>query len=115
MPRNQEMNKSELIHNLCQSNYNKGFDEKILEEDFKDEVIDEGFHTSNKRSKQEDENNDVQSNYTAVFCRFCWDYANSIEDPLLSVCKCSGGVGFIHYTCLKRWLQTKMKRQGGVC
>ena len=42
-----------------------------------------------------------------VFCRFCWDSANVIENPLLSVCKCSGGVGFVHYTCLKYWLKTK--------
>ena len=30
-----------------------------------------------------------------------------IENPLLSVCKCSGGVGYVHYTCLKYWLKTK--------
>ena len=42
-----------------------------------------------------------------IFCRFCWDSANVIENPLLSVCKCSGGVGFVHYTCLKYWLKTK--------
>lgn len=44
----------------------------------------------------------------SVFCRFCWDDTNVIENPLLSVCKCSGGVGFVHYTCLKYWLKTKM-------
>ena len=42
-----------------------------------------------------------------IFCRFCWDGMNTIENPLLSVCKCSGGVGFVHYTCLKYWLKTK--------
>jgi hypothetical protein len=43
----------------------------------------------------------------AIFCRFCWDGTNTIENPLLSVCKCSGGVGFVHYICLKYWLKTK--------
>jgi len=43
-----------------------------------------------------------------VFCRFCWDGSNQIQNPLLSVCKCSGGVGYVHYTCLKYWLKTKM-------
>ena len=79
----------------------------LVEEDFKDEVQKEnGFNTSNDRSAQPKED-EVQSNQTAVFCRFCWDYSNSIDDPLLSVCKCSGGVGYVHYICLKRWLQTK--------
>ena len=43
-----------------------------------------------------------------VFCRFCWDGTNVLDNPLMSVCKCSGGVGFVHYTCLKYWLKTKM-------
>ena len=47
----------------------------------------------------------------SVFCRFCWDGTNTIQNPLLSVCKCSGGVGFVHYTCLKYWLKTKMSEQ----
>ena len=42
-----------------------------------------------------------------TFCRFCWDSNNVIENPLLSVCKCSGGVGYVHYVCLKYWLKTK--------
>lgn len=42
------------------------------------------------------------------FCRFCWDSTSVVMNPLLSVCKCSGGVGFVHYVCLKYWLKTKM-------
>lgn len=42
-----------------------------------------------------------------TFCRFCWDSTNVIQNPLLSVCKCSGGVGFVHFICLKYWLKTK--------
>ena len=42
-----------------------------------------------------------------TFCRFCWDSVNVIDNPLLSVCKCSGGVGYVHYVCLKYWLKTK--------
>lgn len=26
------------------------------------------------------------------FCRFCWDNSTSIDNPLLSSCKCRGGV-----------------------
>ena len=81
----------------------------ISEDDFKDDVVDEGFQTSNQRSKKEEEKKEeAVSNKTQLFCRFCWDAANSIEDPLLSVCRCKGGVGFLHFNCLKRWLATKM-------
>ena len=45
------------------------------------------------------------------FCRFCWDASSVIQNPLLSVCKCSGGVGFVHFLCLKHWLKTKMTEQ----
>ena len=40
-------------------------------------------------------------------CRFCWDSETSEINPLLSSCKCRGGVQFIHYFCLKEWLKTK--------
>ena len=36
-----------------------------------------------------------------AFCRFCWDNENIITNPMLKVCKCSGGVGFVHFVCLK--------------
>jgi len=40
-------------------------------------------------------------------CRFCWGDENTLENPLLSSCKCSGGVRFIHFLCLRQWLKTK--------
>ena len=50
----------------------------------------------------------VEEEYDEIFCRFCWDTNSVILNPLLSVCKCSGGVGYVHYECLKHWLKTKM-------
>ena len=44
-----------------------------------------------------------------VFCRFCWDNSNTVVNPLLCPCKCSGGVGYVHYTCLKHWVKQKQK------
>jgi hypothetical protein len=40
-------------------------------------------------------------------CKFCWMPGTSSEDPLLCICKCAGSVGYIHYNCLKRWLDNK--------
>lgn len=81
---------------------------QIADEELKDNVVDDGINTSNERSAVREEEKDDVSSHTAVFCRFCWDYSNTIEDPLLSVCKCSGGVGFVHYSCVKHWISTKM-------
>lgn len=41
-------------------------------------------------------------------CRFCWGTESSLENPCIVPCNCSGTVGFIHYLCLKNWLQLKM-------
>ena len=40
-------------------------------------------------------------------CRFCWSSGATPENPLFSSCKCSGSVGYIHFTCLKSWLDVK--------
>lgn len=44
-------------------------------------------------------------------CRFCWDYNASPENPLFSSCKCSGSVGYIHFNCLKGWLEAKKQQK----
>ena len=40
-------------------------------------------------------------------CRFCWGSNATFENPLFCSCKCSGSVGYIHFTCLKSWLDVK--------
>ncbi len=40
-------------------------------------------------------------------CRFCWSTGADPTNPLFSSCKCSGSVGYIHFTCLKSWLDVK--------
>ena len=48
---------------------------------------------------------------THVRCRFCWSTAASHDNPLFSSCKCSGSVGYIHYTCLRSWLDVKKQQK----
>ena len=40
-------------------------------------------------------------------CRFCWMQNADKQNPLLTTCKCSGSVGYIHFNCLKNWLDVK--------
>ena len=41
-------------------------------------------------------------------CRICRSEKNTVENPLLSICKCSGSIKFIHAECMKAWYQSKM-------
>jgi hypothetical protein len=40
-------------------------------------------------------------------CRFCWQTEASEDNPLFTSCRCSGSVGFIHFSCLRSWLDIK--------
>jgi hypothetical protein len=44
-------------------------------------------------------------------CRFCWGTDSTEQNPCIVPCKCAGSVGFIHFECLKVWLNTKMQRK----
>lgn len=41
-------------------------------------------------------------------CKFCWDSAETDENPKLKPCQCKGSVGIIHYHCLKAWIAQKV-------
>lgn len=38
-------------------------------------------------------------------CRVCYSSKSDIENPLICPCKCCGSIKFIHYICLKSWLE----------
>ncbi len=43
-------------------------------------------------------------------CRICYmGETNSIIDPLIKPCKCSGSMKYIHLKCLLHWLKTKIQ------
>lgn len=50
---------------------------------------------------------DGQTDDQTPRCRFCWSSGADHSNPLFSSCKCSGTVGYIHFTCLKSWLDVK--------
>lgn len=50
-------------------------------------------------------------------CRICFDGERN-EEPLISPCKCSGSVKFIHESCLNSWLLSQggnLKKQCEIC
>ena len=44
-------------------------------------------------------------------CRICLKAENSTENPLLSVCVCKGSVRFVHFICLRKWLNYIMSEK----
>lgn len=49
-------------------------------------------------------------------CKYCWGTDSSLDNPCIVPCKCSGSVGFIHFKCLKNWLDLKVtpKQTGNI-
>jgi len=41
------------------------------------------------------------------FCRICYYDDKEIDSPLLNPCKCSGGLKYIHLSCLQHWLKSR--------
>lgn len=41
-------------------------------------------------------------------CRICLSDTHTQKNPLVSPCKCTGSVQFLHINCLREWLKTKL-------
>lgn len=46
-------------------------------------------------------------------CRICFRGDSDQNDPLISPCKCSGSMKYIHYKCLKQCIETKITKKIG--
>jgi pSer/pThr/pTyr-binding forkhead associated (FHA) protein len=46
-------------------------------------------------------------------CRFCWTSEQQEDNPLIGACKWDGSIKFIHFKCIKMWLQTKVTKKEG--
>lgn len=49
-----------------------------------------------------------QKNNEDITCKYCLSGGSNKENPLVKMCKCTGGIEFCHYKCLKAWMQTKL-------
>ena len=46
-------------------------------------------------------------------CRICYD--DQKEDKLISPCKCSGSVKWVHQSCLQKWIDISHKKECSTC
>lgn len=80
------------------------------EEFFEFEEV-ESFY--NPRSEEEAANMTPNPKEEIPQCRFCWSSYTGLDNPLISSCQCAGSVRFIHYNCLKQWLDAKKSTKQG--
>jgi len=53
----------------------------------------------------------VDENSHEDLCKICLSAGSDQTNPLVSLCKCTGGMSFAHYECLKRWMSTKLAKK----
>lgn len=61
---------------------------------------------------------EIKSGEPSFCCRICLKESfNNIseENPLISPCKCSGSMKFIHLKCLNKWMKSKMNTDNYNC
>ena len=49
-----------------------------------------------------------------TLCKICYSNENEENNPLVNLCKCSGGIRFAHYECIKKWMETKLSLKENV-
>ncbi len=73
------------------------------EEDKTAHVVEEGPIDIKRCDDQPKDENDV--------CRICFSNTKSADNPLFGPCHCTGTMKFIHFACLKSWLNLKLVAQ----
>lgn len=71
-----------------------------------DEEFEEYEDVSALQSAEEVEKDNADTD-DDIKCRFCWINEATIENPLIKACLCQGSVAFIHFLCLRNWLEVK--------
>ena len=62
---------------------------------------------SEKKEGDITNNSNIKSNNK--LCRICYGEDSTEENPLIYPCICSGSMKYIHYDCLKNWLNSKIE------
>lgn len=64
-------------------------------------------------SKDSIDTNDSKQLNDSDLCRICYD--ESLKEPLICPCKCSGSIKWVHESCLKKWIDLSNKTQCPQC
>ena len=74
-------------------------------------IIQEDNEIKSEKTNKNDNNNELEINRKNTknkICRICYmEEDDSKNNPLLDPCTCSGSMKYIHYNCLKHWVNSK--------
>ena len=102
---NKNNTKTDLLYlsiNKIRNENKNYFKEK--EEKIKLSLFDEKDLMIKEKVKQKPKKNKKARN-----CRICYGIDFSIENPLICPCTCKGSMKYIHFKCLKNWLNSKIE------
>ena len=104
------------INNQINTNINNSQNESALEEEKLDKI--NKIKNKNKNKDLNLNSNFENSSFSSPdkstsrpICRICYLYNSEIENPLISLCNCSGSMKFIHYKCLKHYIEVNLMKK----
>ena len=63
----------------------------------------------NKVKCLSDEDNIDKNNEEKQLCKICYlEEIDNINNPMVHLCNCKGGLNYAHYKCIKLWMKTKL-------
>ena len=100
------------LNNNMNTNINNSQNESILEEEKFNHNIEKNKKDKNKSVNLEDISvNSDKNSSSKPTCRICYLLNSDIENPLISPCKCSGSMKYIHYKCLKHCIEVNLTKK----
>ena len=100
------------INAMLTTSYNlKDYDDFILTQNNKDNASEDLNTIIMTRNNYYLNECDTKRGNTSdkICCRLCYQEDSNILDPLISPCKCSGSMKFIHFSCLKKSIKQKIQ------
>ena len=101
------------INNHINTNINNSQIESALEEEKLDKnKIKKKVKEKNLNSNFENSSFSSPNKSTSKpICRICYLYNSDVENPLISLCNCSGSMKYIHYKCLKHYIEVNLTKK----
>ena len=63
-------------------------------------------HIINNRNLNKNKSSVIVNKKKKNICRICYNEEEEETNPLIQPCQCSGTMKYIHYKCLKQWIET---------
>jgi len=82
-------------------NQTKGFNSKVIENSTRNAQ-------GNIISENLKENVNLIRKKRNNICRICYCDESEMESPLITPCSCSGTMRYIHFSCLQKWIKSKV-------